>query len=118
MRHRHTTPFDVCEIKYHIKLPIFVARQWIRHRTANVNDYSERYSILNNEFYIPDKTHLDDLFEEKIIERFGFNYSQTENYPIIDTLDYGTDDIDYLHFIQLMREFEVRKKRGEWYPNA
>ena len=47
-----------------------------------------------------------------------FNYSQTDNDPIIDTLDYGTDDIDYLHFIQLMREFEVRKKRGEWYPNA
>jgi thymidylate synthase (FAD) len=53
MRHRHTTPFEMCEIKFHVKLPIFVARQWIRHRTANVNEYSARYSILDNEFYVP-----------------------------------------------------------------
>ncbi|MFP3020134.1 MAG: FAD-dependent thymidylate synthase [Wolbachia sp.] len=53
MRHHHTTPFEMCEIKFHVKLPIFVARQWIRHRTANVNEYSARYSILDNEFYIP-----------------------------------------------------------------
>jgi thymidylate synthase (FAD) len=53
MRHRHTTPFEMCEIKFHVKLPIFVARQWIRHRTANVNEYSARYSILDKEFYIP-----------------------------------------------------------------
>ena len=53
MRHRHSTPFEMCEIKYHVKLPIFVARQWIRHRTANVNEYSARYSILDNEFYLP-----------------------------------------------------------------
>src|ERR671912_1381279 len=53
MRHRHSTPFEMCEIKYHVKLPIFVARQWIRHRTANVNEYSARYSILDREFYIP-----------------------------------------------------------------
>ncbi len=53
MRHRHTTPFEMCEIKFHIKLPIFIARQWIRHRTASVNEYSARYSILDKEFYIP-----------------------------------------------------------------
>jgi thymidylate synthase (FAD) len=53
IRHRHTTPFEMCEIKYHVKLPIFVARQWIRHRTANVNEYSARYSILDKEFYLP-----------------------------------------------------------------
>src|SRR6202047_4653257 len=58
MRHRHTTPFEMCEIKYHVTLPIFVARQWIRHRTANVNEYSARYSILDNEFYIPAPEHL------------------------------------------------------------
>ena len=57
MRHRHTTPFEMCEIKYHVKLPIFVARQWIRHRMANVNEYSARYSILDNEFYIPTPEH-------------------------------------------------------------
>src|ERR1700741_207688 len=53
LRHRHSTPFEMCEIKFHVKLPIFVARQWIRHRTANVNEYSARYSVLDNEFYIP-----------------------------------------------------------------
>jgi len=58
MRHRHTTPFEMCEIKYHVKLPIFVARQWVRHRTANVNEYSARYSILDNEFYLPAPEHL------------------------------------------------------------
>ena len=58
IRHRHTTPFEMCEIKYHVTLPIFVARQWIRHRTANVNEYSARYSILDNEFYVPKPEHL------------------------------------------------------------
>lgn len=58
MRHRHSTPFEMCEIKFHIKLPIFVARQWIRHRTANVNEYSARYSILDREFYIPSANQL------------------------------------------------------------
>ncbi len=58
MRHRHTTPFEMCEIKYHVKLPVFVARQWIRHRTANVNEYSARYSVLDREFYIPAPEHL------------------------------------------------------------
>ena len=58
MRHWHSTPFEMCEIKYHIKLPIFIARQWIRHRTANVNEYSARYSILDKEFYLPDTKHL------------------------------------------------------------
>src|SRR3954468_6127381 len=58
MRHWHSTPFEMCEIKYHIKLPIFVARQWIRHRTSNVNEYSARYSILDKEFYIPAPEHL------------------------------------------------------------
>ncbi len=53
MRQRHTSPFEMCEIKLHVKLPIFVARQWIRHRTANVNEYSARYSILDREFYVP-----------------------------------------------------------------
>jgi thymidylate synthase (FAD) len=58
MRHWHSTPFEMCEIKLHVKLPVFVARQWIRHRTANVNEYSARYSILDREFYIPEPEHL------------------------------------------------------------
>ena len=58
MRHWHSTPFEMCEIKYHVKLPIFIARQWIRHRTANVNEYSARYSILDKEFYVPERENL------------------------------------------------------------
>ena len=58
MRHWHSTPFEMCEIKLHVKLPVFVARQWIRHRTANVNEYSARYSILDREFYIPEADAL------------------------------------------------------------
>jgi len=58
MRHWHSTPFEMCEVKLHVKLPVFVARQWIRHRTANVNEYSARYSILDREFYIPAPEHM------------------------------------------------------------
>jgi thymidylate synthase (FAD) len=58
MRHWHSTPFEMCEVKFHVKLPVFVARQWIRHRTANVNEYSARYSILDREFYIPEPAQL------------------------------------------------------------
>lgn len=58
IRHRHTTPLEMCEIKFHIKMPMFVARQWIRHRTANVNEYSARYSVLDNDFYIPSVEQL------------------------------------------------------------
>jgi thymidylate synthase (FAD) len=69
IRHRHTTPFEMCEIKYHVKLPIFVARQWIRHRTANVNEYSARYSVLDKEFYIPDFDFLQTRRSERRIEQ-------------------------------------------------
>ena len=53
MRHKHTSPFEMCEVKFHIKLPIFVMRQIVRHRTANLNEYSGRYSIMSNDFYVP-----------------------------------------------------------------
>ena len=66
LRHRHTTPFEMCELKLHIKAPIFVARQWLRHRTASVNEYSARYSRLDREFYVPDAAHLQSVHEEKI----------------------------------------------------
>jgi len=68
LRHRHTTPFEMCEIKLHVKLPIFIARQWIRHRTANVNEYSARYSILEDEFYIP---KIANLAEQSSINKQG-----------------------------------------------
>ena len=68
MRHWHSTPFEMCEIKLHVKLPVFVARQWIRHRTANVNEYSARYSILDREFYIP---QADQLAAQSVINNQG-----------------------------------------------
>ncbi|WP_411890845.1 FAD-dependent thymidylate synthase [Yoonia sp. SDW83-1] len=68
MRHWHSTPFEMCEIKLHVKLPVFVARQWIRHRTANVNEYSARYSILDREFYIPE---ADKLAAQSVINNQG-----------------------------------------------
>ncbi len=68
MRHWHSTPFEMCEIKLHVKLPVFVARQWIRHRTANVNEYSARYSILDREFYIPE---ADSLAAQSVVNNQG-----------------------------------------------
>ena len=68
MRHWHSTPFEMCEIKLHVKLPVFVARQWIRHRTANVNEYSARYSILDREFYIPE---VDSLAAQSTVNNQG-----------------------------------------------
>src|SRR6185369_16984499 len=59
MRHGHTTPFEMAEIKLHVKFPIFVARQWVRHRTASINEYSARYSVLDHEFYLPHRDRLE-----------------------------------------------------------
>lgn len=58
MRHRHTTPFEMAEFKFHCVMPIFIARQWIRHRTANVNEYSARYSVVKDRFFIPEADGL------------------------------------------------------------
>ena len=58
LRHKHTTPFEMIHLKFHCKMPIFVARQWVRHRTASINEYSARYSIMTDEFYIPELEHI------------------------------------------------------------
>jgi len=58
MRHKHTSPFEMCEVKFHLKLPIFVMRQLVRHRTANLNEYSGRYSVMSNEYYLPEADYL------------------------------------------------------------
>lgn len=58
MRHQHTSPFEMVELKFHIRLPIFVARQWIRHRTASVNEYSGRYSEMTDDFYVPEQNQI------------------------------------------------------------
>lgn len=73
MRHSHTTPFEMVEFKFHVKLPIFVARQWIRHRTANVNEYSGRYSIMKDEFYVPD---MDQIRPQSVVNKQGRSEDQ------------------------------------------
>jgi len=82
MRHRHTTPTEMLEFKFHCKMPIFVARQWVRHRTANINEYSARYSILDNEYYVPEREHMapqsttnnqgrsEELLEEHVYDQY------------------------------------------------
>lgn len=102
LRHAHTTPFEMCELKLHCKMPIFVARQWIRHRTASVNEYSARYSILDKEFYIPEPSVLaaqskhnkqgrDEAFDER------------EAYAIIDLLKKDANQ-NYDHYIHMLND--------------
>jgi len=102
MRHLHTTPFEMCEIKYHIKLPIFVARQWIRHRTANVNEYSARYSILDREFYLPAPQHM---AAQSTSNRQGRG-DVMEADQAAQILDLLREDAErnYAHYTQMMNE--------------
>ena len=104
MRHRHTTPFEMCEIKYHIKLPIFVARQWIRHRTANVNEYSARYSILDKEFYIP---AADQLASQSSDNRQGRGHvlAGEEAARVLDLLRNDSNQA-YDHYAEMLNEGE------------
>ncbi len=102
MRHHHTTPFEMCEIKYHIKLPIFVARQWIRHRTANVNEYSARYSILDKEFYIPDPEHLAaQSFDNR--QGRGTVLSGSEAQKVLNILTTDASNV-YDHYEEMLNE--------------
>jgi len=105
MRHRHTTPFEMCEIKYHVKLPIFVARQWIRHRTANVNEYSARYSILDNEFYVPRPEHL---AAQSAANRQGRDQvlAGKEAERVFDILKKDSELV-YEHYMEMLNEGEA-----------
>jgi thymidylate synthase (FAD) len=105
MRHRHTTPFEMCEIKYHVKLPIFVARQWIRHRTANVNEYSARYSILDNEYYLPKPEHL---AAQSKANRQGRDQvlSGKEAERVFDLLKKDSELV-YEHYMEMLNEGET-----------
>ncbi len=102
MRHWHTTPFEMCEIKFHVKLPMFVARQWIRHRTANVNEYSARYSILDKEFYVPAPELLAPQSSKNHQGRTeGARLSPEEEARVLDILK--TDgNLTYQHYEELM----------------
>ena len=103
MRHRHTTPFEMCDIKFHIKLPIFIARQWIRHRTASVNEYSGRYSIMNNEFYIPARENLS---PQSLINKQGREDTAVPTEVADKVLKILHDDANkcYDHYIEMMNE--------------
>jgi thymidylate synthase (FAD) len=101
MRHWHSTPFEMCEIKFHVKLPMFVARQWIRHRTANVNEYSARYSILDKEFYIPKREHLNPQSKQNNQGRSKEVLSDSEAQRVLDILK--SDALQtYDHYEELM----------------
>jgi thymidylate synthase (FAD) len=104
MRHRHSTPFEMCEIKFHVKLPIFVARQWIRHRTANVNEYSARYSVLDREFYIPAPAQL---AAQSAVNRQGRG-AVLEGEEAVAVLALLRDDASrcYDHYAQMLNEDE------------
>jgi len=102
MRHWHSTPFEMCEIKLHVKLPIFVARQWIRHRTANVNEYSARYSVMDREFYIPEPQHL--AAQSKINNQGrGEVLDSAQAARVIDLLRADAEQV-YGHYEQLIGE--------------
>lgn len=105
LRHRHTTPFEMCEIKLHIKLPIFIARQWIRHRTANVNEYSGRYSILDREFYVPAPEHL---AAQSVSNRQGRGdvLEGEEAHRVLDILKSDAQQC-YDHYQEMLNEDEV-----------
>ena len=104
LRHRHTTPFEMCEIKYHIKMPIFVARQWIRHRTANVNEYSARYSVLDREFYIPAPDQLATQSRSNRQGR-GAVLEGEEAARVLDMLKSDAQQT-YDHYIEMLNESE------------
>lgn len=102
MRHKHSTPFEMCEIKFHIKLPIFIARQWIRHRTANVNEYSARYSIMGKDFYIPAP---ENLAVQSKSNKQGRDKTLTpeESQKVLDIL--RTDSLNcYKHYEEMLNE--------------
>jgi thymidylate synthase (FAD) len=111
MRHWHTTPFEMCEIKLHVKLPVFVARQWIRHRTANVNEYSARYSILDNEFYIPE---VDDILPQSTTNKQGRDGSLPEvmRHAMRETINQHSQGA-YQVYAELMHGWPWLNERGE-----
>jgi len=105
LRHKHTTPFEMCEIKFHVKLPIFIARQWIRHRTANVNEYSARYSLLSKEFYIPQREHLSPQSPSNKQCRSEEGLSEREAAKVLEILHEDATR-SYQNYLTLMNQTE------------
>lgn len=109
LRHMHTSPFEMCEIKLHVKLPIFVARQWIRHRTANVNEYSARYSLLSREFHMPEGSELAPQSSDNKQGRSG-DYTETERAEILRVME-GVCDAAFNVYEELVEEGGVSLAR-------
>src|SRR5262249_32158950 len=102
MRHRHTTPFEMCEIKFHVKLPIFLARPWTRHRTATVTEYSARYSVLDKEFYIPAP---EQLAAQSVINRQGRgDVLEGEEAAHVLALLRSDAEQTYAHYVEMLNE--------------
>ena len=108
MRHQHTTPFEMVEFKFHVKLPIFVARQWIRHRTANVNEYSGRYSEMKDEFYTPEEQHLRKQSTTNKQGRSEEGFETNEAQTILSTLN-GIADNAYNQYEALLEKGVARE---------
>ncbi len=105
MRHSHTTPFEMPVIKLHVKLPIFVARQWIRHRTASINEYSARYSILDREFYLPDPSHLGEQSQSNRQGR-GQPLAAADASQIVEMLRSDAER-NYDHYVWMLNETDT-----------
>ncbi|MCK1506956.1 FAD-dependent thymidylate synthase [Bradyrhizobium sp. 18] len=104
MRHHHTTPFEMAEIKLHVKLPIFVARQWVRHRTANINEYSARYSILDKEFYIPAAEHL--AAQSNVNRQGRGTVLEGEEAAAVLGLLKQDAEVGYKHYLEMLNQDE------------
>ena len=111
LSHRHSTPFEMNEIKFHIKLPIFVARQWIRHRTANVNEYSARYSILDKEFYVPEKKDIKPQSKSNNQGRSG-NISINEKEEYLKIIQ-DNSEVGFKNYNKLLNSDEAGKMIDE-----
>ena len=109
MQNNHTTPFEMAEIKLHVRLPIFVARQWVRHRTANINEYSARYSILDKEFYLPSPGALAAQSEANRQGRDDILSEQDAAY-VLNILRHDAT-VAYDHYLDLLNEDERGKAR-------
>ncbi len=111
MRHRHTTPLEMCEIKLHVKLPVFVARQWIRHRTANVNEYSARYSILEREFYVPKLEDIQQQSTDNKQGRAGGGLTEADRIYVQHQMQTGADR-DFDLYEMLTHDSTEEEDRG------
>ena len=114
MRHRHTTPFEMVELKFHAKMPIFVARQWIRHRTANVNEYSGRYSIMDREFYIPEPEDI--AVQSKSNRQGRGEVFSREDARWVRRLLFEDSERAYQHYLHMLNEDPDRLQETDRKP--